>query len=70
MTATLHTCVDCDGHIFVVVSGDWEVWGANKLRSPVTMLCVGCGRQLFTVTWTGDEEGDGETLTVREETMP
>lgn len=54
----LQTCLECDRHTFVVVSGEWNVWGEKQLRNPVTMLCTNCGSQLFTATWHGDENDD------------
>lgn len=53
---TLQTCADCGGHVFVVLSGEWVVWGENRLQSPVVMLCVQCGRERLTATWTGTEQ--------------
>ena len=46
----------CGSITFVVVTGEWSVWGESQLRAPVTMLCVKCGYQLLTATWLGDEE--------------
>ena len=46
----------CGSITFVVVTGEWTVWGEKQLRKPVTMLCVKCGEPLLTATWHGDEE--------------
>ena len=46
----------CESSTFVVISGEWLVWGVKHMRAPVTMLCVKCGYQLLTATWLGDEE--------------
>lgn len=48
-------CNECEGHHFVVIRGEWDVYGEHKLRSPIVLLCVGCGRAVFTAMWSGDE---------------
>lgn len=52
----LQRCEACEGHQFVVLTGEWRVWGENQLRAPLTLLCAECGAELLTATWLGNEE--------------
>ena len=57
---TLEICGkdECTSHTFIVLTGSWNPWGESQLRCPVTLLCTQCGKQLFTATWTGEEDSE------------
>ena len=52
--ASLVICIKCAGHRFIVVTGSWQVGGKDQIEMPLTLLCVGCGAQGTTATWTAE----------------